>query len=197
MSAITNKIIFSTLLFFFAAPCYLTNSQSEIPRTTKFSQSVGSPTMKFLYCYSCGYRKAFEEYSNIIHQKYPEILIEGTNYEPPGLNMFFSRLIGVIKIMIILCIIGRVNIFHYFNQPQPSWWSWCMENKIYACMMLFFVSKIFEDQLLQSGAFEISLNNVPVWSKIETGRIPQPAELFQIIDSHLQFTDNLNSGFAK
>lgn len=29
--------------------------------------------------------------------------------------------------------------------------------------------------------------DVPVWSKLETGRIPQPPELFQIIDSHMQF----------
>lgn len=54
-------------------------------------------------------------------------------------------------------------------------------------MMLFFLSNIIETQLMQSGAFEISLNDIPVWSKLETGRIPQPAELFQIIDSHLQF----------
>lgn len=27
--------------------------------------------------------------------------------------------------------------------------------------------------------------DVPVWSKLETGRIPRPLELFQIIDFHL------------
>lgn len=67
-------------------------------------------------------------------------------------------------------------------------------------MMLFFLCNIVEGQLIQSGAFEISLNDVPVWSKLETGRIPQPAELFQIIDSHMQFTDSkveFNNGFAK
>lgn len=66
-------------------------------------------------------------------------------------------------------------------------------------MMLFFMSNMLEGQLLSSGAFEISFNNVPIWSKLESGRIPQPAELFQIIDSHMQFTDTkleLN-GFAK
>ena len=28
-------------------------------------------------------------------------------------------------------------------------------------------------QLINSGAFEVSLNGKPVWSKIETGRFPQ------------------------
>lgn len=32
-----------------------------------------------------------------------------------------------------------------------------------------------------------SLTDIPVWSKLETGRIPQPAELFQIIDNYLLF----------
>lgn len=40
-------------------------------------------------------------------------------------------------------------------------------------------------QLIASGAFEISINDIPVWSKLETGRIPSPQELFNIIDSHL------------
>lgn len=99
----------------------------------------------------------------------------------------------------IVCILGGVNIFDYFNQQQPSWWRWCLENKIYACMMLFFLSNMIEGQLIASGAFEISLNDVPIWSKLESGRLPQPAELFQIIESHMQFTDTkleLN-GYAK
>lgn len=100
---------------------------------------------------------------------------------------------------LILCILAGVNIFEYINQPRPSWWAWCTENKIYACMMLFFLSNIIEVQLVQSGAFEILLNDVPVWSKLETGRIPQPAELFQIIDNHMRFDSKLeyNNGFAK
>lgn len=175
-----------------------TNAE-DVPRS-KLSQNIGGPTLKFLYCYSCGYRKMFDEYVNIIQQKYPYMAVDGKNYDPPGVNMFLSRLIGLAKMVIICCILGGINVFQYINQAQPSWWSWCVENKIYACMMLFFLCNILEGQLIHSGAFEISLNDVPVWSKLETGRIPQPAELFQIIDSHMQFTDRaveFNNGFAK
>lgn len=66
-------------------------------------------------------------------------------------------------------------------------------------MMMFFVANMVEGQLVSSGAFEISLNNIPLWSKIETGRIPQPPELFQIIDNTLQFSkiDVSNANFAQ
>ena len=50
--------------------------------------------------------------------------------------------------------------------------------------MIFFIGNAIESQLISTGAFEISLDNMPVWSKIESGRIPQAPELFQIIDNH-------------
>jgi len=61
-----------------------------------------------------------------------------------------------------------------------------LENKLYACMMTFFLCNAVETQLISTGAFEISLNDMPLWSKLESGRIPQPGELFQIIDNHIK-----------
>lgn len=43
--------------------------------------------------YSCGYRKTFDQYVTIIQQKYPFIVIDGQNYDPPGFNMYLARLI--------------------------------------------------------------------------------------------------------
>lgn len=155
----------------------------------------------FCFSYSCGYRKLFDEYVTIIGQRYPDMVVDGRNYDPPGLNMFLSRLIGVSKLLVILCIFSHFNFFQYLGQmQQPGWWTWCVENKLYSCMMLFFLCNIVEVQLMSSGAFEISLNDVPVWSKLETGRIPQPNELFQIIESQMKFSESkiyLNPGFAK
>ncbi|XP_077291022.1 selenoprotein T [Arctopsyche grandis] len=156
-------------------------------------------TMNILYCYSCGYRKVFEDYAGIIQQKYPEISVYGSNYEPPGVKMYLSRFIGVAKMLLILCILSNTQIFGIFNRAPPPWWTWCMENKLYACMMLFFLSNTIEGQLVSSGAFEISLNDIPVWSKLETGRIPHPPELFLIIDNTLNFStdDTVKEGFVK
>lgn len=61
-------------------------------------------------------------------------------------------------------------------------------------MMTFFLCNAVETQLISTGAFEISLNDMPVWSKMESGRIPQPGELFQIIDNHMNM--NLGPGAA-
>jgi selT/selW/selH-like putative selenoprotein len=43
------------------------------------------------YSYSCGYQKAYQDYGNIIHEKYPEITVEGEHYNPPGYNTFIAK----------------------------------------------------------------------------------------------------------
>ena len=42
---------------------------------------------------------------------------------------------------------------------------------------LLFGCNIMSGQLINTGAFEVTLNGRPVWSKIETGRFPQLPEL--------------------
>lgn len=67
-------------------------------------------------------------------------------------------------------------------------------------MMAFFFGNMLEAQLMSTGAFEIILNDMPIWSKLATSRIPSPNELFSIIENHLQFTDNFfekNPDFVK
>jgi selT/selW/selH-like putative selenoprotein len=52
--------------------------------------------------------------------------------------------------------------------------------------MGFFLSNMLETYFLSTGAFEITLNDVPVWSKLQSGYVPNIQELFQILDNHLK-----------
>ncbi|XP_058806591.1 thioredoxin reductase-like selenoprotein T homolog CG3887 [Phymastichus coffea] len=160
------------------------NLNDDIP-LTKLGSKTG-PTLKFYYCYSCGYRKMFEDYTSLLREKYPELQIDGENYIPPGANMMLAKGLNIAKILVIILIFLKVNPFQWIGQPQPFWWQWCMDNRLYSCVLLFFACNAAEGYLIASGAFEIHFNDVPIWSKLETGRIPQPPELFQIIDTHMQ-----------
>jgi len=92
------------------------------------------------------------------------------------------------KIAIIILVISGQNPFTYLQMETPSLFNWALNNKIYACMMIFFISNAIEGQLISTGAFEITFNDVPIWSKLETGRIPAPQEMFQIIENHMRFS---------
>jgi selT/selW/selH-like putative selenoprotein len=86
----------------------------------------------------------------------------------------------------------NINPFEDVGVGRPNIWNWVMQNKIYAALMTFFLANMFETQLLSTGAFEIYFNDVPVWSKLQTGRIPSPPELLQIVDNHLKLLKNVN-----
>jgi len=101
-----------------------------------------------------------------------------------------AQFLGYLKLALIVCILATFNPFPMMGIETPGAFAWAIDNKIYACMMIFFVSNAIESQLVSTGAFEITVDNMPVWSKLESGRIPQPPELFQIIDNHMQ----MNSG---
>jgi len=130
----------------------------------------------------------YEQYAEIIRDKYPDLIVQGENYPPPSYRMYLAHFLGVAKIFLIIMIISGFNPFSYFGTGTPSIYTWFIENKLYACLMVFFLSNALEGQLVSTGAFEISFNGVPVWSKLDTGRLPSPAEIFQIIDSNLQFS---------
>ncbi|PAA70522.1 hypothetical protein BOX15_Mlig015068g1 [Macrostomum lignano] len=57
-------------------------------------------------------------------------------------------------------------------------------------MMLFFVGNAIEGQLISTGAFEVSYNDMVIWSKLENGRVPSPSELINIIDSQLSMSSS-------
>merc|ERR1711892_950641 len=74
---------------------------------------------------------------------------------------------------------------HSYLGPCPSFVHWMIENKLYSCLMTFFLANMVETQLISTGAFEVSLGGQMVWSKLEEGRIPQPQELLSKMDSIL------------
>lgn len=43
--------------------------------------------------YSWGYKKVFEQYANILREKYPEISILGDNYPPPDWKLWMAQML--------------------------------------------------------------------------------------------------------
>lgn len=135
----------------------------------------------------------FEEFANIIQQRHPDVNIVGDNYPPPAYKLYIASFISSVKFVLLLSIGFGFNPFTtLFNRPTPTWYQYALDNKIYACMMLFFLSNAIEGQMYSTGAFEVHYNDLPVWSKIKTGRVPSPQELLQIIDNQQQFRTGLS-----
>lgn len=70
--------------------------------------------MFFHYSYSCGYRKAFEQYVSILTEKYPELHIEGENFNPSGYNMLIAKVL-VIKLFIFMLTMLIYTAYFYIS----------------------------------------------------------------------------------
>jgi len=136
----------------------------------------------------------FQQLAGILQQRlqhiYPDMRISGENYNPGGGRLHIAQLLGVLKMVAIAMILFKFNPWTYLGQemvgPTPKIVTWAMENKIFACMMTFFLCNMVETQLISSGAFEVSVNGELVFSKLEMGSVPQPQELLNLIKEKLE-----------
>ena len=153
-------------------------------------------TIRFSFCYSCGYRNAFEQYSQMIRNRYPELKIVGENYSPQAYKVYVAQFFSSFKMVLIGLILFGQNPFAYFNMGTPKIFTWALENKLYACLMTFFLSNAIETQLITTGAFEVYLNDIQIWSKLQSDRFPHEKELLQILDMNFNFESEKNSAFG-
>lgn len=152
----------------------------------------GVPTVKIQYCHSCGYRQAFEETAKMIRAAYPDIKVSGEYHQPNFLRMQIVNLIFITKFALLAMIFMDINPFNYLQMETPRLWTHMVQSKISSCLILFFISNSIETNMISTGAFEIFFNDYPIWSKIQTGRIPSGPELMQIVSS--QFNMIKSSG---
>lgn len=135
----------------------------------------------------------FEEYAQVLNQRYPDIRIEGESYLPQPVYRHLASFLSMLKFAVIILVIVGKDPFTLFGIPTPGVWTWGQENKVYACMMVFFFTNMMENQCLSTGAFEISLNDVPVWSKLESGHLPSMQQLLQILENEMKLNAHMDT----
>uniref|UniRef100_A0AAZ1WXT8 Selenoprotein T n=1 Tax=Oreochromis aureus TaxID=47969 RepID=A0AAZ1WXT8_OREAU len=150
------------------------------PRKPAKAAIYSGPVLRFQYC------KVFQDYSQAISQVYPDIRIQGENYPPTAFNRCVAQLISYLKLLSILVIVSGQNPFLLLHLQTPPAWTWSQNNKIFSCLMAFFLCNMMETHFLSTGAFEVTLNDVPLWSKLQSGYVPNIQEMFQILDNHMK-----------
>lgn len=192
----TNLNLYGVVLLTALLTSYLdyTRNNAEVTNSTEktLKKSYDVPVIKFLICNSWGYRKAFQEYANVIQKRYSEVKVEGANYPPPFLKSSIASAITILKFAMIFFLATNSNPFSMLGIETPSFYIWASENKIYACLMLFFVGGAIESNLVSTGAFEIMINDQTIWSKIQSGRLPGMDELIKIIDQNFKTSIDLD-----
>ena len=111
---------------------------------------------------------------------YPELKgkVHGENFPPPVVYQLIAQLAGIIQMVGFVFVIFGSAIFNLLGVPTPQWYYGTVtNNKMQFIMGLFLLSSVAQ-QLIATGAFEISLvNGEEIFSKIKTGRMPTIEEI--------------------
>jgi len=85
-----DKFIGPTLkvLYWWVSLCHRMPSSAKHSITCVF---VPINNSTWIFSYSCGYKKAFEQYANLLQEKYPEIIVTGDNYQPSSTRTFLAQ----------------------------------------------------------------------------------------------------------
>ncbi|CAF3331549.1 unnamed protein product [Rotaria socialis] len=148
----------------------MSNDHGENFDEETLSSTMNNQTIKFRF--------------SVVRTHYPNITVIGENHPPSPLKSLFARILLIIKLTLITCIALDQNIFAFINISTPRAYLWALQNKIHACIVIFFLSNFVESTLKSTGAFEISIDNVQLWSKLETGRLPSNDEFLQVLQTY-------------
>ncbi|XP_065684793.1 uncharacterized protein LOC100209879 isoform X1 [Hydra vulgaris] len=135
-----------------------------------------------------GYRRVFEEYANVVQQRYPHLSISGNNYPAPIVNNYIAKASNILKwsALAVITLGERVSFWQNLNIPNPpEIYQWTQNHKIMSCVGVFFIGNTIENGLLQTGAFEIYFNDVLIWSKLKTQKLPSVEELLLRIKNNM------------
>lgn len=158
--------------------------QHHAADTPHIASFQGVPTVKIQYCHSCGYRQAFDDVAKLLAANFPELKVEGEYHQPNFLRAQIVNLLFVSKIAILAMIYMDINPFNYLQMETPRIWTKITSSKVPASLFILFITNSIESNMMSTGAFEIFYNDIPIWSKLTTGRMPSGPELLQQIGPH-------------
>lgn len=105
----------------------------------------------------------------------PRIEVSGENYDVGGHKALISSIIGYLRMAFFIFLFTGDQFFQPFGglQQMPAIvkdvYKNISENKIQYGIFAFFIGTMVQNSLLQSGAFEIYVNNNLEFSKLKGG----------------------------
>lgn len=116
----------------------------------------------------------------MLHQRFgTRIAIEGANYPPTALNAMLSRLLS-------FAFFGGLILMFFGTSMLPQQYAQVISNNKMMVYGGLFLCNQLASALVQTGAFEVSINGKQAYSKLETGALPEVGDLINTIETALR-----------
>lgn len=122
--------------------------------------------------------------NQLLRQRYPGMEVLGTTYPVNPVKNLIATTIGYLQIALIAVIFTGDAIFQAFGfQQPPDMFRKLAENKLGACMAVWFIGNTLTNGLISTGAFEIYYDGKLLFSKLQEGRMPTVGEILNALDA--------------
>lgn len=121
----------------------------------------------------------FRALAEFLEHRYPELRgkVHGSNYPPPAHATFAVQVAQLVQWSTLLLMLMGDGIFSTLGvHPSPAWYGQLKENKLNAFFGVFFMNSMAQS-MTATGAFEVTVDGVLVFSKLESGRMPSASDL--------------------
>lgn len=125
----------------------------------------------------------FRSLQEFLEQRYPEFRgkIAGGNYPPPPYAIMAVQLASLMQWGLIALMFAGSSIFSSLGMHEPQWYKDMTENKMSTFIMVFFVNSMAQS-MTATGAFEVEVDGELIYSKLESGRMPNAGELVRALE---------------
>lgn len=110
---------------------------------------------------------------------------------PPPIVELLSKLLSFVQLGGLVLVVAGSNAFRLLGfSTVPSWYGTIEKNGIQVAILVYLILPQVLARYIVSGAFEIELDGRLIFSKLETGRMPQYADLINpLLSAGLQMAN--------
>jgi selT/selW/selH-like putative selenoprotein len=119
-----------------------------------------------------------------LESRFPELRgrVAGGHYPPPAHAALAVKAVGLIQWTGIGLMLAGGAFFQSLGVPEPELYVLLKENKMNAMIGFFFMNSI-ANSMVATGAFEVIVDGKTIFSRLETGRMPDIGDLVRGFES--------------
>ncbi|KAL7527235.1 hypothetical protein ACHAXR_001860 [Thalassiosira sp. AJA248-18] len=112
--------------------------------------------------------------------------IQGANYPAPEWTSYASTVISAVQMFAMVLIMAGDSMWNYvpgFQRRPPEFYYKMKENPALTFIIVFLVIPSYVQSFANTGAFEVYVDQKLIFSKLETGRMPNVPEIIRALES--------------
>lgn len=118
-----------------------------------------------------------------VEGSFPGIEVHGGNYPVSATKARLAQLVTIVKFSIIGIMMFGDKLFPMLGMQPPDMYEQVQDKKFAVGMAAWFFGNMASSSLSNTGAFEVFYNGSLVFSKLDTGLMPNLSAIVQSIEA--------------